>query len=303
MSMAQDGQDAAVRLESIGKAFGRVTVLRDISWTIPRGHITGLLGLNGAGKTTLLRVLMGIVRPTHGRGWVLARDLRSDAALIRGRVGYVAERNNIPAAFTADRLERLGRAVFPIWDPAAYDQALKRFKIPRDKRIYLMSQGQRTLTALAFALAHGAEVLLLDEPTNGLDPLVRREFLTQLIEGAYDQGRTVVVSSHRLEEIRDIAEDIAILHQGALAVVGPLTDLLERDQIVSLRIEGEVQHLPGLPGARRVSRSNRQVSVYVRDFDEQKIRDSLARWAVAEWTHQAVSLEQLFEDRVSSDVE
>ncbi len=301
--MRSGGHDTAVHLEGIQKQFGAVPVLRNVSWSVPQGQITGLLGLNGSGKTTLLRVLMGIVRPTSGCGWVRDRDLLTDAPAIRERIGYVAERNNMPGAFTADRLERVGRAVFPTWDARAYDVALSRFHILRDKRVYRMSQGQRMLTALAFALAHHAEVLLLDEPTNGLDPLVRRDFLTNLIEGSYDQGRTVIVSSHRLEEVADIAQDIAVLHQGTLVEVGTLEDLLERDQIVSLRVGSEMVDLDHLPGATRVVRSQQQASVYVRGFDEQKIRDSLAQQGVTDWTHHAVSLEQLFQDRVSAHVE
>lgn len=293
----------AVRLEGIQKTFGAVPVLRDISWTVPGGRITGLLGLNGSGKTTLLRILMGIVRPTGGQGWVREYDLLTNTPAIRERVGYVAERNNIPGAFSADRLGRLGRAVFPTWDSKQFDAALTRFHIPRDKRVYLMSQGQRMLTSLAFALAHHAEVLLLDEPTNGLDPLVRREFLTNLIEGSYDQGRTVIVSSHRLEEIADIAQDVAILHQGTLAVAGSLEELLERDQIVSLRIRPGMKDLNQLPGATRVWRFQQQASVYVRGFDAREMRESLAQQGVTEWTHHAVSLEELFQDQVNGHVE
>ena len=260
--MTDQPSDLAVELSGIGKQVGSMTILHNISWTVPRGHITALLGLNGAGKTTLLRLLLGIVRPTAGRGRIHEYDLVTDAARLRQRVGYVGERSTMPGAFTPDRLERLGRAVFATWDSQAYQRALERFTIPRQKPVYRMSQGQRALTALAFALAHQADVLLLDEPTNGLDPLVRREFLTQLIEGAYDQGQTIILSSHRLEEVADMAQDIAILHQGRLVESGPLADLLERDQLVTLRVNGQIPDLTSIPGASRVDQDALQATIW-----------------------------------------
>ena len=165
-----------------------------------------------------------------------------------------------------------------------------------------MSQGQRTLTALAFALAHHAEILLLDEPTNGLDPLVRREFLTNLIEESYDQGRTVVLSSHRLEEITHVAQDVAILHSGTFVAWGPIEHLLQQDHIVSLRVRHGLADLSALPGARHVSISDNQATVYVRNFNEEQIRDTLNEWGVTQWTHHEASLEQLFRERVGDHV-
>lgn len=297
------GSASAVRLQSIGKEYDGVSILKDISWAVPVGHIVGLLGLNGAGKTTLLRLLMGIVRPSEGSGWIGDHDIVADSPAMRQRVGYIAERSTIPASFTANRLERIGRSVFSSWDSGEFDRVLKRFSVPRDKRVYLMSQGQRVLVALAFALAHQAELLLLDEPTNGLDPLVRREFLIQLIEGAYDNGRTVIMSSHRIEEIRDVAQDVAILHKGRLVTVGSLETLLEEDHLVTLRHHEEVLDLARLPGAHRIVCSEQQATVYVRGFDETKVRAWLEYRRIVDWTHYPVSLEQLFEDRVADHVE
>jgi ABC-2 type transport system ATP-binding protein len=302
----EDGRESTViHLSGVNKQFGKAAVLRDLSWQVPKGHIIGLLGLNGSGKTTLLRLLMGIVRPTSGTATVLGHDVRTAALEIRQAAGYVAERTNIPGAFTADRLEQVGQRVFPRWDPAQYEVALRRFRVARSKPMYLLSQGQRTLTALAFALAHHAELLLLDEPTNGLDPLVRREFLAHLIEASYDHGRTVVVSSHRLEEVSHLAQDVAVLHGGQLAAVGPIDDLLQRDHLLTVRVRDEMRDFSALPGASRVSRQDQRASVYVHNFAdrEQQIAETLQGWGVTEWTHHPVTLEQLFEERVGGHVD
>ena len=170
--------------------------------------------------------------------------------------------------------------------------------------MYVMSQGQRTLTALAFALAHHAEILLLDEPTNGLDPLIRREFLANLIEEAYDQHRTVILSSHRLEEISYVAQDVAVLHSGAIVVAGALDDLLQQDHVVTLRMGSAVADLDTLPGAGTILRADPQATIYIHHFDihAQEIVNRLRQWQVTEWTHHPVSLEQLFEERVGGDV-
>jgi ABC-2 type transport system ATP-binding protein len=302
--MTASNPDTIIELKSVTKRFGSTTVLSNISWNVPQGHIVGLLGLNGSGKTTLLRLLMGIVRPSDGTVAVAHRDLSTQSPAIRAVVGYVAEHSNIPRAFTPDRLERVGRRVFPLWDGGQYEASLQRFHIARNKPIYVMSQGQRTLTAVAFALAHHAEILLLDEPTNGLDPLIRREFLANLIEEAYDQHRTVILSSHHLEEISYVAQDVAVLHGGKVVATGALDDLLQQDHLVTLRTKSGVGDLNTLPGVGTIFRTDQQVTMYIHHFDTyaQEIADRLRQWHVTEWTHHPVSLEQLFQERVGDHV-
>ncbi|PSR26214.1 MAG: hypothetical protein C7B46_20145 [Sulfobacillus benefaciens] len=302
--MTASNRDTIIELKDVSKRFGNTPVLRNISWHVPQGHIMGLLGLNGSGKTTLLRLLMGIVRPSDGTATVAHRDLSTQSPGIRAVVGYVAEHSTIPRAFTADRLERVGQRVFPLWDAVQYEASLQRFHIAPNKPMYVMSQGQRTLTALAFALAHHAEILLLDEPTNGLDPLIRREFLANLIEEAYDQHRTVILSSHRLEEVSYVAQDVAVLHGGTLVVAGALDDLLQQDHMVTLRMGSAVGDLETLPGAGTILRTGPQATLYIHHFDRyaQDIADRLRQWQVTEWTHHPVSLEQLFQERVGDHV-
>jgi ABC-2 type transport system ATP-binding protein len=234
---------------------------------------------------------------------VLGEPLSARSASFRQRLGYVPERPHIPGSFTVERLEALGRQAFPYWDSTEFQGALERFHISRTEPMYRLSQGQRTLTALAYALAHHAEILLLDEPTNGLDPLVRRDFLANLIEASYDEGRTVIVSSHRLEEIELIAQDIAILHHGALIESGPLEALILQDRVVSFREEGAPIKSWGalIPGAGQVVRQEKQVSVYVRGFDDRAVRDALTARGVAACTPRHVSLDEFFEERVRAD--
>lgn len=289
-----------IDLEHVTKRFRQTTVLRDISWQVSPGHIVGVLGRNGAGKTTLLRLVMGIVHPTQGQARMMGRNLLNNGPAIRQHVGFVAERSPIPVNFTPNRVEQLGRRVFSQWDRESYDAALRRFDIPRDKPGYLMSHGQRTMTGLAFALAHHADMLLFDKPINGLDPLVRRDFLSHLIKTSYDHGRTVLIASHRLEEIAQVAQDVVILDQGRLVASGAMEDLLDHDHIVSFRIGPDVKDVMTLPGARTVLDSYPHVSVYVENFQEDLIQTVLDQWRVKDWVHRPVSLEQFFEARVGS---
>lgn len=298
-----DTQGPAVRLTRVSKRFGQAHVLREISWDVPPGHVVGLLGLNGAGKTTLLRLLIGLLRASDGIVEIGGTVLTPGNAALRDQVGYVPERTVIPGGFTADRLESLGCRVFPRWDRHVYATTLDRFQIGRRTPVYLMSQGQRTLTAVAFAFAHGADLLILDEPTNGLDPLVRREFLSNLIEEAYDHQRTVIVSSHRLDEVEHLAQDIAILHHGTLVTAGALDALLQQDRMLLLRDpNGQLKTWGDVPGASFGTRDGPQMSVYVRDFVEGAVREFLAQRGIAEWTLRDVSLDEFFEERVRSDV-
>jgi ABC-2 type transport system ATP-binding protein len=217
----------AIRLEHVAKRFGSVDVLRDLSWEVLQGHIVGLLGLNGAGKTTLLRLLLGMLRRSEGSAMVAGVVLDGPSADVRQRVGYVPERSHIPGNFTPDRLEAVGRETFSAWDAEHYDGVLQHFRIGRNKPMFLMSQGQRILTSLAFSLAHHAEILLLDEPTNGLDPDGAASLLAMMAEPS---DVTIVMASHRVDEVAEVCDFVWEMKDGRLSALAPASKPSERRQ-------------------------------------------------------------------------
>jgi ABC-2 type transport system ATP-binding protein len=213
-----------LEVRELTKVFGRVTAVRDVSFTAPAGQVTGLLGPNGSGKTTTLRVALGLVRPTSGAvliGGVRYRDL----ARPRQVAGATLEATGFhPGRRARDHLRVLaaaggvpGRRVDEVLGQVDLADAASR-------RVREFSLGMRQRLALAGALLGDPQVLLLDEPANGLDP-AGIAWLRGLLRGLAGQGRTVVVASHVLAEVAQTADRVVIVSAGRLRFAGPLRDL------------------------------------------------------------------------------
>jgi ABC-2 type transport system ATP-binding protein len=213
-----------LEVRELTKVFGRVTAVRDVSFTAPAGQVTGLLGPNGSGKTTTLRVALGLVRPTSGAvliGGVRYRDL----ARPRQVAGATLEATGFhPGRRARDHLRVLAAAGGV---PARrVDEVLGQVDLAdaASRRVREFSLGMRQRLALAGALLGDPQVLLLDEPANGLDP-AGIAWLRGLLRGLAGQGRTVVVASHVLGEVAQTADRVVIVSAGRLRFAGPLRDL------------------------------------------------------------------------------
>jgi ABC-2 type transport system ATP-binding protein len=213
-----------LEVRELTKVFGRVTAVRDVSFTAPAGQVTGLLGPNGSGKTTTLRVALGLVRPTSGAvliGGVRYRDL----ARPRQVAGATLEATGFhPGRRARDHLRVLAAAGGV---PARrVDEVLGQVDLAdaASRRVREFSLGMRQRLALAGALLGDPQVLLLDEPANGLDP-AGIAWLRGLLRGLAGQGRTVVVASHVLGEVAQTADHVVIVSAGRLRFAGPLRDL------------------------------------------------------------------------------
>ena len=212
--------------------FGRrVDALQGVSLEVPRGKVFGLLGPNGAGKTTMIKILLGIIRASGGKasllGWP-AGDRRG-----RRRVGYLPENLQVPAHQTATTaLEYFGRlsgmshqAIRTRRDELL---SLVGLKGREKESVTKFSKGMRQRLGLAQALLHDPELLILDEPTDGLDPIGRSDVRT-ILRQLSDEGRTVFVNSHLLQEVELVCDHVAILNHGTLRYVGSLDDFTGSD--------------------------------------------------------------------------
>jgi ABC-2 type transport system ATP-binding protein len=213
-----------LEVRELTKVFGRVTAVRDVSFTAPAGQVTGLLGPNGSGKTTTLRVALGLVRPTSGAvliGGVRYRDL----ARPRQVAGATLEATGFhPGRRARDHLRVLAAAGGV--SGRRVDEVLGQVDLAgaASRRVREFSLGMRQRLALAGALLGDPQVLLLDEPANGLDP-AGIAWLRGLLRGLAGQGRTVVVASHVLSEVAQTADRVVIVSAGRLRFAGPLRDL------------------------------------------------------------------------------
>jgi ABC-2 type transport system ATP-binding protein len=215
----------AIEARQLTRAFGRLCAVNDVSIEVPQGTVFGLLGSNGAGKSTLLKLLAGHLRPTSGMAAVLDKPVSPEDAARWLRIGYVSQSRYLPGWMTAAECLGFARALRPQWDDAKVANLVARLELQLDVKIRDLSRGHYVRVQIALALAHNPEVILLDEPTSGLDPAGRRELLALLVDEIGLRGRTVVFSSHLVEDIERMADSVAIIDNGRIVACGPLETL------------------------------------------------------------------------------
>ena len=231
-----------IDVHDLWKKFGRLDVLRGCSFNVPEGSAYALIGANGAGKTTTIKALMNIIEPTRGRATVLGTDSRRIGPRELCRIGYVSENQDMPEKLTVSEYLAYLRPFYPAWDTELEASILRQLRLPDDRRIGHLSHGMRMKMALACALPFRPKLLVLDEPFSGLDPLVRDEFMEQLLRQAGEM--TVLISSHELAEIDGLATHVAFLDEGRLLFEESMADLTNRFREVRVTTEREAR-VPG----------------------------------------------------------
>jgi ABC-2 type transport system ATP-binding protein len=242
---------AAIRTEGLRKRFGRVVAVDGLDLEVGRGEIFGFLGPNGAGKTTTIRLLLGLVRPTAGKAWIMGVPA-GDVERAHRHVGYVAGDVALwPQLTGLETLSYLGHLSGRV-DVPFRDELIERLRFDPGKRARSYSKGNRQKLALIAALMTRPDVLLLDEPTAGLDPLMEAEFQT-LAKEAAGRGQTVFLSSHILDEVQDVCHRVAILREGRLVKVAALEDLRGLGgTVLEAIMDGPVPDLAGVAGVTAV---------------------------------------------------
>jgi len=292
--------------ESLQKNWGSTRALDGATFTVGSG-VTGLLGANGSGKTTTLGLLLGMHNPDGGTLSVLGMDPRTHGSEIRGLVGYAPEHDALPPDVRAyevvahlaevrglPRREAAGRASDVLFELGLGEERLRP--------VGTMSTGQRQRVKLAQAIAHDPELVLLDEPTNGLDPVQREEMLRLVRRVAHEMGINVLLSSHLLEEVERIADDVVILDQGRTVAAGSVVDLQRGEGPAELLVEVDdgARRLGKALSAARVSvtvvDASRLVVAFAGDETYDAIRDALAEEEipVRRIAHRRETLEDVF---------
>jgi ABC-2 type transport system ATP-binding protein len=234
-----------IQVHGLWKKFGRHDALRGLSFAVPQGSAYALIGANGAGKTTTIKVVMNMIEPTRGSAQVLGVDSRKISPRELNRIGYVSENQDMPERLTvAEYLDYL-RPFYSKWDRDLEASIRRQLCLPPERRIGDLSHGMRMKMALACALPFRPELLILDEPFSGLDPLVRDEFMEQLLRQAGEM--TVLISSHELGEIDGVATHVAFLDEGKLLFEESMGDLTGRFREVHITTEREARPPGQLP--------------------------------------------------------
>ncbi len=236
----------AIELTDLSVKTGKFQ-LGPLSLRLPRGGVLALIGPNGAGKTTLLDLIMGLGRPAGGTIAVCGLTQPTQDVAIKARIAYVNPDLNFAVWRTIGNAIDFIRGFYPDWDGPRCERLLQAFELRRGDKIRTLSFGSRIKLSLIMALSRDAEVLLLDEPTVGLDVNARRILFQEILEIVKDETRTVVISSHQLDDLERLADRCAILAGGQLIAFAPMDGLLDRYRQVDCVTDGS---LPPLPGVR-----------------------------------------------------
>lgn len=201
-----------------------MTALDRLDLTVEKGEILGYLGPNGAGKTTTIRLLLGLIKPTEGEALLFGENALSDPAHLHKKIAYVPGETNYWPNMTGAETLRFLANIHGSVDIDYQNELTKKFEFDPNKKIRNYSKGNRQKIALIAALATRAELLVFDEPTSGLDPVMAKAFRDE-VRRAKQNGQTVFLSSHILEEVEELCDRVAVLRSGKLVELGTLDEL------------------------------------------------------------------------------
>lgn len=206
--------DAVIEVRNLRHSYGARTIYEDLNFTVPRGKVVALLGKNGVGKTTLLNILMGFLKPASGECRVLGDPSHALSSMTRRKVGLLFEGHLAYEFMTIREIERFYASFYPKWRKDMYDALVERLGLPDNHLIARMSEGQRSQVALGLLMAQQPELLILDDYSMGLDAGYRRLFLDMMDEYLGSGERTVFLTSHVIQDMERLADEIIFLERG-----------------------------------------------------------------------------------------
>jgi ABC-2 type transport system ATP-binding protein len=226
--------DAVIKAKDLRKSYRKTQALNDVSLEVERGRIVGLIGPNGAGKTTLLRALTGLLR-VDGDLDVLGQHPWSERVKLMRDVAFIADTATLPKWARINQILTYTEAVHPNFSRKRAENFLKQTGIDTSRRIKTLSKGMKVQVHLALVMAIDASLLVLDEPTLGLDILFRKTFYTNLLNDYFDENRTIIVSTHQIEEIEHILTDVVFINQGRIMLDSSMDDINARYATVAVK--------------------------------------------------------------------
>ena len=214
-----------IETAGLGKRYGRTWALRDCTLDVPGGHVVALVGPNGAGKSTLLNMATGLTTPTAGRVTVLGGVLAGSPPAL-DRIAFVAQDAPLYKNLPVTDMLRVARFLNLRWDAERAAARLSRLGIEPGKKVGALSGGQKAQLALTIALARRPDLLVLDGPLAALDPLARHDFMQSLLSEVAAEGISVVLSSHMVAELDQVADYLIVLGRGQVLVSGEVSSLV-----------------------------------------------------------------------------
>ncbi|MCQ2017345.1 ABC transporter ATP-binding protein [Clostridium butyricum] len=248
------------------------TILNDINLKIPEGKIYGIIGPNGVGKTTLLRCLTGIYQTTKGLVKYDGEDVY-DNPKVKEIIGYVADENIMHPNFRVKDLIKFYKYSYTKFDEKKFKELNEIFKIPERKFIFQLSKGMKMRLSIMLAFSIHAKYLILDEPTSGLDAILKNKLLKIFADEVYDNNTTIIISSHHLNELERICDDVAILDSGSISYENSLENMKNKIKKIQIAFDEPVYEEDlNLKGIFKISKVGRVFTIITDEYDDEFIK-------------------------------
>ena len=226
-----------LEMKNVTKTFGKFKALDDLSMTVPKGSVYGLVGPNGAGKSTAIRLMTGIYRPDSGSITLEGMPVYENP-VNKVRMGYIPDDIFYFPSASMEEMRSFYKGIYPQFDEELYKKLFEAFQLPKKGAIRRFSKGMQKQAAFHLSLCTHPEMLILDEPVDGLDPVMRRQVWSLILSEVAANGTTVLVSSHNLRELEDICDHVGIMDHGKMLLERSLQDM--QGATHKLQLVGEV---------------------------------------------------------------
>ena len=276
-----------LEMKNVTKVFGTFKALDDLSMTVPKGTVYGLVGPNGAGKSTAIRHLTGVYRPTGGEILMEGVPVYENPEL-KARIGYIPDDIFYFPSATLEEMHKYYKGLYPKFDEALYRRLFEVFQLPEKSPLRRFSKGMQKQAAFHLAICCRPDVLILDEPVDGLDPVMRRQVLSLILSDVAEHGTTVLISSHNLRELEDVCDHVGIMDHGRMLLERSLADM--QGNTLKLQLVGE---LPTGLDVLHESASGRLNTLIVRGTQEE-VEAKVAAVNPAYYDILPLSLEEIF---------
>ena len=225
-----------LEMKNVTKCFGSFKALDNLTMTVPKGTVYGLVGPNGAGKSTAIRHLTGVYTPTEGSITMEGMPIYENPEM-KARIGYIPDEIFYFPSATLEEMRAFYRGLYPKFDDALFERLQEVFRLPRKSPIRRFSKGMQKQAAFHLAICCRPEILILDEPVDGLDPVMRRQVWSLILSDVAEHGTTVLIYSHNLRELEDICDHVGIMDHGKMLLERSLADM--QGSTVKLQLVGQ----------------------------------------------------------------
>lgn len=292
--------ELVVDVNNLSRSFGKTKALDCVDFQASRGKVYGLVGANGAGKTTLIKHLLGLLRAKSGTVRIFGEDPVRNPESVLKHIGYLSEDRDIPDWMSIDELMRYTSAFHSGWDQSYASELLETFTLDPSKKISTLSRGMRAQVALISAVAHRPDLLILDEPSSGLDAVVRKDILNAVVRTISEEGRTVIFSSHLLDEVERLSDHVTMIHNGRVTLDSSLELINNSHHYSSIRFKNIQTTAPELADVVSLSGEGRFWSA-IHHGSAEDFQESIKQLGGEIVESRNATLEEVFVSRVGRE--